>query len=73
MSALKHFDPPAASPRNQRILIIDDNAAIHEDVRKILGAPAREERARRDRVDIGIHLSGDVLITLKGGFSSRKS
>jgi CheY-like chemotaxis protein len=29
--------------RNQRILIIDDNTAIHEDVRKILGAPARED------------------------------
>jgi PAS domain S-box-containing protein len=29
--------------RNQRILIIDDNRAIHEDVRKILGAPAKED------------------------------
>ena len=34
--------------RNQRILIIDDNAAIHDDVRKILGAPAREDRALDD-------------------------
>jgi two-component system cell cycle sensor histidine kinase/response regulator CckA len=32
-----------AAERNQRILIIDDNAAIHEDVRKILGAPAQED------------------------------
>ena len=37
-----------ADDRNQRILIIDDNAAIHEDVRKILGAPAREDRALDD-------------------------
>ena len=33
----------ADEKRNQRILIIDDNTAIHEDVRKILGAPARED------------------------------
>ncbi|MEI9895692.1 MAG: response regulator [Chthoniobacter sp.] len=33
----------AAGQRNQRILIIDDNAAIHDDVRKILGVPARED------------------------------
>ncbi len=38
-------DPSEAFPaeRNQRILIIDDNASIHEDVRKILGAPAQED------------------------------
>jgi PAS domain S-box-containing protein len=34
---------PSVSARNQRILIIDDNSAIHDDVRKILGAPARED------------------------------
>jgi two-component system cell cycle sensor histidine kinase/response regulator CckA len=33
----------SAAERNQRILIIDDNAAIHEDVRKILGAPSQED------------------------------
>lgn len=32
-----------AGQRSQRILIIDDNTAIHEDVRKILGAPAHED------------------------------
>ena len=32
-----------AGERNQRILIIDDNASIHEDVRKILGAPSKED------------------------------
>jgi PAS domain S-box-containing protein len=37
-----------ADDRNQRILIIDDNAAIHDDVRKILGAPAQEDRALDD-------------------------
>lgn len=30
---------PLPVSRNQRILIIDDNAAIHDDIRKILGAP----------------------------------
>jgi len=32
--------PNAASPSNRRILIIDDNAAIHLDFRKVLGAQA---------------------------------
>ncbi len=36
-----HADP--SLERNQRILIIDDNTAIHDDVRKILGAPSRED------------------------------
>jgi two-component system cell cycle sensor histidine kinase/response regulator CckA len=41
------YDPRAASAeeRNHRILIIDDNPSIHEDVRKILGAPAQEDCA----------------------------
>ena len=30
--------------RNNRILVIDDNAAIHEDIRKVLGA----NKARND-------------------------
>ena len=37
-----------ADERNQRILIIDDNSAIHDDVRKILGVPAREDCALDD-------------------------
>jgi PAS domain S-box-containing protein len=37
------YDSSTSGERNQRILIIDDNAAIHEDVRKILGAPAQED------------------------------
>ena len=41
------YDPGAAfaGERNHRILIIDDNPSIHEDVRKILGAPAQEDSA----------------------------
>jgi len=31
---MKHSSPE----RNRRILVIDDNRAIHEDFRKILGA-----------------------------------
>jgi PAS domain S-box-containing protein len=34
---------PNSEERNQRILIIDDNRSIHEDIRKILGAPAQED------------------------------
>jgi len=34
-------DSASASPPNRRILIVDDNAAIHQDFRKILAAPAR--------------------------------
>ena len=39
------YDPSRAltEERNQRILIIDDNSSIHDDVRKILGAPAKED------------------------------
>ena len=32
-----------AEQRNQRILIIDDNTSIHEDIRKILGGPAKQD------------------------------
>jgi CheY-like chemotaxis protein len=32
---------------NQRILIVDDNPAIHEDIRKILGAPSGDKAALR--------------------------
>ena len=38
-------ETPLHVERNQRILIIDDNTAIHDDVRKILGAPAQEDSA----------------------------
>jgi signal transduction histidine kinase len=34
-----------AEERNQRILIIDDNTAMHDDIRKILGRPAKEDTA----------------------------
>jgi PAS domain S-box-containing protein len=37
------LETPPMAERNPRILIVDDNTAIHEDVRKILGAPARED------------------------------
>jgi PAS domain S-box-containing protein len=34
-----------AAKRNQRILIVDDNTSIHEDVRKILGVASSEDAA----------------------------
>src|SRR5260221_9803014 len=42
MFALNESNP---EKRNQRILIIDDNTSIHDDVRKILGIPAKEDAA----------------------------
>jgi PAS domain S-box-containing protein len=48
MHATKNPSIPTAEnhgERNQRILIIDDNASIHDDVRKILGNPAKEDAA----------------------------
>jgi PAS domain S-box-containing protein len=39
---------PTIAERNQRILIIDDNPSIHDDVRKILGATAPEDSAHDD-------------------------
>src|SRR5436190_2094397 len=38
-------DSHLPAERNQRILIIDDNAAIHQEIRKILSAPAAEDAA----------------------------
>jgi two-component system cell cycle sensor histidine kinase/response regulator CckA len=45
MSAHSSLTVTLGDERNQRILIIDDNTSIHEDVRKILGAPANEDTA----------------------------
>src|ERR1700728_1200127 len=47
--------------RNQRILIIDDNTSIHEDIRKILGVASSEDAAHDEEaaalfgVEIGAH------------------
>jgi two-component system sensor histidine kinase/response regulator len=38
-------DAPVAELQNDRILIIDDNPAIHEDFKKIFGASERKEAA----------------------------
>ncbi len=39
---------PAQTPANHRILIVDDNAAIHEDFRKILAPEAADSQAIDD-------------------------
>ena len=41
----KHESTPTVESSNQRILIIDDNSSIHEDIRKILGVQATEDEA----------------------------
>jgi signal transduction histidine kinase len=38
----------AASPANRRVLIVDDNRAIHGDFRKVLGESARDQSALAD-------------------------
>jgi PAS domain S-box-containing protein len=43
MHAAYNPDIAPVAECSQRILIIDDNTAIHEDIRKILGAPAQED------------------------------
>jgi PAS domain S-box-containing protein len=45
MHATLTENPAATAERNQRILIIDDNTSIHEDVRKILGVASDGEAA----------------------------
>ena len=37
MSGTADQSPHSGAPRNRRILIVDDNASIHEDFKKILG------------------------------------
>ena len=37
--------PKVAAPINRRILVIDDNAAIHNDFRKVLGADGEDASA----------------------------
>ncbi len=43
MRAKKDSTSPLHSAPNQRILVIDDNRSIHDDIRKILGNPAQED------------------------------
>lgn len=45
MTAPRNFRSLPADSRNHRILIVDDNTSIHEDVRKILGIQAKEDEA----------------------------
>jgi PAS domain S-box-containing protein len=51
---------PPATGRNQRILIIDDNTAIHEDVRKILGVASSEDSAHDEEANALFGLRADV-------------
>ena len=44
--------------KNHRILVIDDNRAIHQDFRKVLAKSARKPRAL---VDAGAALFGDAV------------
>jgi len=45
MQATLTENAATVAERNQRILIIDDNTSIHEDVRKILGVASSEDAA----------------------------
>jgi PAS domain S-box-containing protein len=61
------YDPDASSAGegNQRILIIDDNPAIHEDVRKILGAPAQEDATLDSEAAEIFGLKADALTNVE--------
>ncbi len=51
----------AAAPANRRILIIDDNAAIHQDFRKVLGVqPEHGAQAALDLLEA--NLFGDAVV-----------
>ena len=54
-----------AQPGN-RILIIDDNASIHEDFRKILG-PEQDQNVKLDLVKARM-LGEDTAVSLRSGF-----
>jgi len=76
MSDSRDSDMPLAGERNQRILIVDDNTAIHEDVRKILGAPAREDSAldgeAADLFGAGVETLTDVEFEIDSAFQGQE-
>jgi signal transduction histidine kinase/PleD family two-component response regulator len=53
-----HVPPPGSHARNKRVLVIDDNPAIHADVRKILCPQASETAAALDLLEA--ELIGDT-------------
>ena len=59
------MNAPPAQPGN-RILIIDDNASIHEDFRKILG-PEQDQNVKLDLVKARM-LGEDTALSLRSGF-----
>jgi CheY-like chemotaxis protein len=59
------MNAPPAQPGN-RILIIDDNASIHEDFRKILG-PEQDQNVKLDLVKARM-LGEDTAVSLRSGF-----
>ena len=48
---MKPPDSPDAPARNSRILVIDDNPAIHNDIRKILCPASSEGAASLDSLE----------------------
>src|ERR1700740_2668197 len=61
-SALRRLSMANSSPlANRRILIIDDNAAIHLDFRKVLGA--QSEHSAQDALDVlEANLFGEAVV-----------
>ena len=58
----------SSPPGNRRILIIDDNAAIHADFRKVLGAQAEHtEQAALDVLEADL-FGGDAAATARPNF-----
>ena len=53
-------DEPAESPPNRRILVVDDNAAIHGDFRKILAASDQQADQALANLEAALFDSGDA-------------
>lgn len=61
--------------RNQRILIIDDNTSIHDDVRKILGVPEKADSAldaeAASLFDVKVEAVNDVEFEIDSAFQGQ--
>lgn len=59
-----HVSPPDPSARNHRVLVIDDNPAIHADIRKILCPPASATAASLELLEAEL-LGGNPSVSAR--------
>ncbi len=76
MQTQPHSRPLPTESSNQRILIIDDNTSIHEDIRKILGVQAKEDEAldteAADLFGSEIEVMQDVAFEIDSAFQGQE-